>query len=558
MIEDKFKLLSSPLVIQPKLDSIIEAFVEFYGEDKRANVENKLRNTLILKFCNNDNLAQIITDIEEILFREVFNPPERFFYYFNPDEVIRVFENTEENYVYITDDIKNICFDGEQELETIIDNYRKGMYPKFNEYVQKFKELNQKLLPYKEQYKKEEKRISEIDDKYYKILVEEFSYLFNEEELDDFRKYNITSGRIRLYLDTSLNSTPHAFSSKTEELLHDPKTSSWKKTSIEGDRILFLKKHGFDLATEDDLFNEPSYEEYLNNPECAEFVEKIKLLIEKIEKRKQELNKLRVEEIVYGLEDYKQCTKYIEERKYVNKNDALGPFVYQSPVSCCEMNFVQNGQYYIPNQLILINAGMGALELTIIHELNHAYEAHVLQVNEKGSVSITGWDIETSEFKDKKEAEQLEYSGITRQYELMSEYINDRIAEDILKIMKNKGQYILIENENKGSMSSYRYVDFLLEEFYQSFKPIIIESRSYGNIELIYNKLGRENFEALNNLVNKYYEIFGFGFAGREAVVDWWNNTPNQNKDKIVELAKERDIIIEQMKEHLLNVEQTL
>ena len=148
MIEDKFKLLSSPLVIQPKLDSIIEAFVEFYGEDKRANVENKLRNTLILKFCNNDNLAQIITDIEEILFREVFNPPERFFYYFNPDEVIRVFENTEENYVYITDDIKNICFDGEQELETIIDNYRKGMYPKFNEYVQKFKELNQKLLTY--------------------------------------------------------------------------------------------------------------------------------------------------------------------------------------------------------------------------------------------------------------------------------------------------------------------------------------------------------------------------------------------------------------------------
>ena len=36
MIENKLKLLSNPTLIQEKLDMVIEAFVEFYGEEKRA------------------------------------------------------------------------------------------------------------------------------------------------------------------------------------------------------------------------------------------------------------------------------------------------------------------------------------------------------------------------------------------------------------------------------------------------------------------------------------------------------------------------------------------
>ena len=558
MIENKFKLLSHPSMIQEKLDMIIEAFVEFYGEEKRANVEQKLRNTLIVKFCNNDNLAQIISDIEEELFKEVFNPPKGFFYYLNPEEMIETLEKGDiDSYLYLSDDIKKVCFDGESEIKNIIENYRNGLYPKVNEYIQKYKELKQRLIPYKEKFEKEEKRIEVIDTKYYNILVDEFSYLFPEEDLETYKRFNIASGMISKYLGHSLSSTPHAFAPKNEELLNDPNTSSWKKDSIEAERILFLKKNGFDLATEEDLFNEPKYEEYLNNPECLKFIEETLKLFEKIEKRKEELNELRIKEVVYGLEDYKECERIISEKNYINKNDSLGPFVYQSPVSCCEMNFINVDGYYMPYPLVLINAGMSNIEITTLHELNHAYENHVLEFTEEGSVSITGWDIEKNVFKDKKEPEQLEYKGITRPYELMSEYINDRIAEDIRTIMQQKGQYIFIPNENKSG-SSYRYVDFILENFYQTFKSIIIESRSHGNIQYIFDKLGRENFEALNNLVNKYYELFAFTLTGRMAVVDYYNNEPNENKEKIVELMSQRDIIIEQMKEHLLNVEQTL
>ena len=42
------------------------------------------------------------------------------------------------------------------------------------------------------------------------------------------------------------------------------------------------------------------------------------------------------------------------------------------------------------------------------------------------------------------------------------------------------------------------------------------------------------------------------------AVIDYLNNEPNENNEKIAELINQRNIIFEQMKEHLLNVEQTL
>ena len=37
------------------------------------------------------------------------------------------------------------------------------------------------------------------------------------------------------------------------------------------------------------------------------------------------------------------------------------------------------------------------------------------------------------------------------------------------------------------------------------------------------------------------------------AVIDYLNNEPNENNEKIAELINQRNIIFEQMKEHLLN-----
>jgi hypothetical protein len=251
---------------------------------------------------------------------------------------------------------------------------------------------------------------------------------------------------------------------------------------------------------------------------------------------------------------YKACQSIIDGKGFVNRNDALGPFVYNSPVSCCELNFIKNGEQFVESGLILMNAGMSNLDQTFIHELNHAYETCVLELSDKGSVSITGWDIEKNIFLDRKSENSEIYEGITRPYELMSEYINDRISDDIKDIMYNKGNYIISRSSGK-SASAYRFVDFLLEGFYQDFKSIIIQSRSGGNIQYIYDMLGKENFEELNNLVNKYYELFGFTFTGRIATADYFKGEKNENTEKIGLLVSQRDEIMSKMHEHLKSVE---
>ena len=119
MIEDSFKLAASPTIIQDKLDDIIESFVEFYGEDKRQDIEQKLRNTLILKFCNTENLDEIVTKIEKEIFENVFETKINFFY-LDIDKLITILESGESDYIYLDENIVEICFSGEKDINKII------------------------------------------------------------------------------------------------------------------------------------------------------------------------------------------------------------------------------------------------------------------------------------------------------------------------------------------------------------------------------------------------------------------------------------------------------
>ena len=552
MIEDKLKLLESPLIFNDKLDVAIEAFVEFYGEDKRKYIEERFKNLLILKFCNTNNLESILSDIEEILIRETFSVDESKNFYFNMDDIIKALDNKDEFSVGLfSSDAKEIIFDGEEDSKVIIEKYSNGEYPLFDEFKKKYLELKEKLLPYEKLLKYERAREEEIDKKYFGMLVSEYNYLFSKEDIDFFEKWGMSYGSVSTFLGNSLQYSNFAFGEKAEEMLNDPGTLDWRKNSIKEDRILFLKDQGFKL---EGLLNEASYEDYLNDTECYAFIERMNVLFTEIENRKKELNDLRVKELVYGLQDYKACQSIIDGKGFVNRNDALGPFVYNSPVSCCELNFTKNGEQFIESGLILMNAGMSNLDQTFIHELNHAYETFVLELSDRGSVSMTGWDIEKNIFLDRKSENSEIYNGITRPYELMSEYINDRISDDIRDIMYKKGNYI-ISRTSERSASAYVFVDFILEGFYQDFKPIIIQSRSGGNIQYIYDMLGKENFEELNNLVNKYYELFGFTFTGRIATSDYFNGEKNENNEKIGLLVSQRDEIMSKMHEHLKSVE---
>ena len=63
MLETNLKRLESSEIITSKLDQIIEAFVSFYGESHRSEIETRLRNTQILKFSSVFTLSENIRKI---------------------------------------------------------------------------------------------------------------------------------------------------------------------------------------------------------------------------------------------------------------------------------------------------------------------------------------------------------------------------------------------------------------------------------------------------------------------------------------------------------------
>ena len=112
--------------------------------------------------------------------------------------------------------------------------------------------------------------------------------------------------------------------------------------------------------------------------------------------------------------------------------------------------------------------------------------------------------------------------------------------------MHDKGNYIL-DNKRSNNTSSYMGVRFLVEKFYQEYKDIIIASRTNGNIDYLFQRIGKENFEAMNDLVNAFYKKFGFGINGQVAVVDYYHGKPNEHSETIKEFIAKRDAIMGNM-----------
>lgn len=522
MTSDRLKLLSSSEVIRDKLDDIIEAFVAFYGEERREEITYKLKNILIIKFCSVDSLNSILDRIKKGIIKDVLNFDENQYIYIGPESLMEILEKGKDN--YFSDEDKKLIIGEVLSNEEIHKRYKEGKYPKLEEIVKKYNSIIPILKPYEELYEKEANKVEKIEKKYYKKLVEEFLYLFSEEEQQTYIKYETVSPLIWTLVGSTVNKRGNCFDDENENILNDENAPSWKKESIAGDRNRILKKTNLSK-------------------------EELRVACEKLTKRQEELYRLQSIEITESLEDYQKCRKEIEEKHYVNKNDPLGPFTYQSPVSCCHENYIIKDGKYVLYPLILINANMSDIDVTVIHELNHALEMHTLSIDEKGTKSICGWDYDQTEFKNRVEYNELEYSGITRGNELISEYVNDRLAQEITDVLHNQGKYIFFK-ERSNDTSGYMIAKVLLEDFYQQYKETIIKSRSNGNIELLYEKVGKENFEELNDLVNELYNTFGLGFAIYSALASYKNKEDTEEAQKIEELVARRDQILAKMNEY--------
>ena len=546
MLETNLKRLESSEIITSKLDQIIEAFVSFYGESHRSEIETRLRNTQILKFSSVFTLSENIRKVKESILKELYDISEDKYLGFGIDTLMKfLIKKDDFAFGYMSKDIKTTLFgDDAISADEAFENFKNGKYPKLNEFLMKYEEIKPMLAPYEKIVEEENLKANEIRKKYYRLLIDKFKDLIPQEEMEYYQKYNFPGKIMQGYFDLSLFNNGHCFDDEHERVLNAETTPKYKKDNIINDRLRYLAKFGYIYT---------SYDECLKDEKCASFIKESREICQKISLRKDELYRLQTIEIIESTEDYIRCRQEINKKNYINKNDSLGPFVYESfGVSCCEANYTFNGEELVLSPLILINAGASDFDCTIIHELNHALEYYTINLDNKHSDNYCGWDYDSIYFKQQQEHEQLIYSGISRKYELLNEYVNDRIAQEITDVMHDKGSYIL-DNKRSNNTSSYMGVRFLVEKFYQEFKDVIIASRTNGNINYLFERIGKENFEAMNDLVNAFYKKFGFGINGQVAVVDYYHGKPNEHSETIKEFIAKRDAIMENMSMYYQN-----
>lgn len=500
-------ILRPSTVISDNLDMLIDAFVDYYGEEKREFITQRFRSAVILKLCENRILSMVTMQAEKQLAEEFFGPEDPKEFPVSPSELYDSLTSEVFHFCYVNKSVKKL-FTGREDItdEEFYEGYKKGLFPKAEEFVREFEPYKIELDFYKQEYSDNMDRQFDVSKKYYKMLVDEFRYLVPDEEYEEYLKTGEPTSMMISFFNSDIRMDANCFDEEAESSLNNPEYPDIFKSSIKEDRTNMA--YAMYLRNPSNPRRIIQYEDFINNPELNVYMEEAKKEYLKIyEKRKEIAATLPVAKL-QATADYQRNAKLIEGLDFVNKNHDFGLRGYMSWASSCSINYIrtENGLEYKP--MIILFAGSGCPDMSLIHELNHLYEDYIIEADETYIKYISGWDILEGGFADTQDNSDTDYYGITRPYEYLSEFINQRIIEEITERMFSKGNYIFFPH-NKGEVY-YLAVKPFFDEFFQTYKTDIIKSRSNNNIGHLFDAIGKENFEELNSIANDFFKKFGF------------------------------------------------
>lgn len=185
----------------------------------------------------------------------------------------------------------------------------------------------------------------------------------------------------------------------------------------------------------------------------------------------------------------------------------------------------------------------------LIHEGNHGLETTVID-NGETYLFISGWDmpIVRNSVNHKQKIEYDPEAKGYRPFELFNECINDFITNEIRENVKKRTKNIIFSSTED---SLYANAYFVVEEFYQLYKPEIIESRKNHNMAALYKKIGYENFEALAELMRIVSsKLYAAKFDYKRAMKNLESGIANEETEFLVYVIQQRDQILANMKEY--------
>ena len=240
---------------------------------------------------------------------------------------------------------------------------------------------------------------------------------------------------------------------------------------------------------------------------------------------------------------------------FLDKDDSFNASIFASNQSktFVNTNIIQTEEGYRLYPLIVVNCSYnsGNIDHDIIHELNHLFESSLKSVEGNYYSVISGWDKVNGSINQSERIaiNTLETDDTKRKYELFSEIINEVIAQEICEIKHQKHQYIFDteENEEYKHTTSYEHTFFLVKEFFEEFKEEILASRRNGNVQIILDTVGKENFDELNELFHVFYEHFS-GFRIYDVISSLKNGEDTPETRIYLGLNEKKKEILQKMR----------
>ena len=111
------------------------------------------------------------------------------------------------------------------------------------------------------------------------------------------------------------------------------------------------------------------------------------------------------------------------------------------------------------------------------------------------------------------------YNKQKRKYERINENITDIFTIEARKILQNKGIYMIEDKEHTDNdaenCNTYEITKTMLKPLLNRYRRQVIKARITGDRQQLYDTIGEENFEELNDAINKVDYLLNQGLISK-------------------------------------------
>ena len=373
-----------------------------------------------------------------------------------------------------------------------IESYLKILYELIKEYEKYLKSLK-KYEYYISMEKDRKKRIEEREKMKLYIQIEpslptDLRKLLDKkcESIQD--KYDCL-----LCSEMGVKSSFEFFSIEDEEKLKNPNTEQFEKQIIIRNRIFFLQnKSGVDIQSLKEKFStdEELYDYLMEQPEIRRLIPS-NLVVSQISRLRRE---------AYSKTKY----NYVEERlgNHFTHNLAIINLLINNSVGIASI--INNFTGIISLKLLFTvrDFDQGFIDETFLHEMCHTVETRITQG--KGIYS-SGFEENLNLFNP--ELTQMNpHSTRHRKYERFNENVTDTFSNEATQYLHSLGIYLIEPKEvcyrREKDSNTHIVIRNLLKPFIQKYRKSIVKARILGDYSDLFNSIGKENFEELNDVIS--------------------------------------------------------